>query len=266
MILKKDVAIIIPTHKEELSDYERISLSQCCKVLGNYDIFLMVPEGLSITNYQALYPELEIIYFPKNNFLSIITYNKLISSYKFFNYFSEYKYLLIHELDSFVFKDALVDWCNQGYDYIGAPWIGESNRYRTYLGYATTSSNLFLDKLKKRLAYKNRKKVVFVGNGGFSLRRVRSFKAISRLLPYIIPGFDDAIVHDDIIWSIYVSSYFPFFKIPDYKIALQFSMELQPRYCFAQNQSQLPFGCHAWYKYDQDFWKPHIEKAGYEIA
>jgi hypothetical protein len=39
-----------------------------------------------------------------------------------------------------------------------------------------------------------------------------------------------------------------------------FSFEVAPRYCFKMNRERLPFGCHAWSKYDQEFWEPFLLK------
>jgi hypothetical protein len=54
--------------------------------------------------------------------------------------------------------------------------------------------------------------------------------------------------------------YYPDFKIADVKTSLQFSFECLPRYCFEQNENRLPFGCHAWHRYDRSFWEPYIQK------
>ena len=40
--------------------------------------------------------------------------------------------------------------------------------------------------------------------------------------------------------------------------ALEFSFELAPRYCFMMNGRRLPFGCHAWFRYDREFWEPFL--------
>ena len=41
--------------------------------------------------------------------------------------------------------------------------------------------------------------------------------------------------------------------------AIAFSFELSPSYLYKLNGNYLPFGCHAWYKYEyENFWKQHI--------
>jgi hypothetical protein len=54
--------------------------------------------------------------------------------------------------------------------------------------------------------------------------------------------------------------YYPEFKISSVETALRFAFECVPRYCFALNNYTLPFGCHAWHKYDREFWEPYLLK------
>ncbi|HMC84001.1 MAG TPA: DUF5672 family protein, partial [Chitinophagaceae bacterium] len=71
--------------------------------------------------------------------------------------------------------------------------------------------------------------------------------------------------HEDQFWGLSLSKKFEWFKVPDYKTAAAFAFEMQPHRLYILNNNQLPFGCHAWWKYDLDFWKPHIEKFGYRL-
>lgn len=48
--------------------------------------------------------------------------------------------------------------------------------------------------------------------------------------------------------------------------ALRFSIEEPAEDLFALNQKQLPFGCHAWIKWSFYFWRPFIEKEGYQFS
>lgn len=52
--------------------------------------------------------------------------------------------------------------------------------------------------------------------------------------------------------------YYPAFKIAPLEVALRFAFECVPRYCFEKNNFTLPFGCHAWAKYDREFWEPYL--------
>ena len=50
------------------------------------------------------------------------------------------------------------------------------------------------------------------------------------------------------------------FSIAPFETALKFSFEVAPRQCFEMNNQSLPFGCHAWARYDRSFWEPYLIK------
>jgi hypothetical protein len=52
--------------------------------------------------------------------------------------------------------------------------------------------------------------------------------------------------------------YYPRFRLPAVDVALRFAFEASPRVYFALNNYELPFGCHAWERYDKAFWEPYL--------
>ena len=54
--------------------------------------------------------------------------------------------MLIYQLDAFVFQDDLAYWCQQNYDYIGAPWLRDRDftglRDKVWFRYQTAGSYL----------------------------------------------------------------------------------------------------------------------------
>jgi hypothetical protein len=119
--------------------------------------------------------------------------------------------------------------------------------------------------IKKQLADRISTQEYHVGNGGLSLRKVSTFRWISKFLPYIYPNVYRTGYQEDLVWNTYVASLYPFYRLPDYKMASRFSIESEMRTCIQYNGDKLPFGCHAWYKYDLDFWRPYIEERGFTI-
>lgn len=230
---KKEVAVVIPIYKLVLNRLEEISLQQALKVFLQYDIIIIAPEKLWIQNENSYYC---IERFPDKYFRSVETYNDLMLSVFFYERFLSYEYILIYQLDAFVFSDKLAYFTRQGYDYIGAPWL-----YGTFQ---------YIDKSHC---------IWYVGNGGLSLRKVTSF---IRILNEKKPLENDKILNEDMFFSTINNEYF---SIAPKEIALQFSFERQVEKCFAQNSFNLPFGCHAWGKYNFKFWKPYIEQAGYSL-
>lgn len=263
----KDIIVTIPVYKETLNKFEKISLRQACKILRAYDITIICPKELNIDEYKntisdcGIEPKFE--FFDKQFFDGIEGYNKLMLSPEFYGRFADYKYLLIYQLDCYVFKDDLLLWANKGYDYIGAPWI--FNDYRTW-----SFSQKIRYSTKRIIAkYTNAPNNITttyykVGNGGFSLRKINScirildkYKNSQRLIKYMQE--DIAVLNEDVFWSREVNRYLPVLKIPNYKTGLKFAFDVNPKLCYDLNNNSLPFGCHAWQRYDHEFWSDFID-------
>lgn len=227
-----EVGVVIPYYHSDLKISESISLEQCIKVLGKYPVIFVVPDGMKEEEYPtvsgAIFKKV-----PKEWLISIDSYNRMMLTEDFYRLFEEYTYILIYQLDAFVFSDRLMEMCQYDYDYIGAPWL--SGHYH------------YID--AKRCIWR-------VGNGGLSLRKVRS---VIRLLE---KGEQNSYSDpEDVFFAISDSADF---KVAPVDIALKFSHEMEVKRCFELNKETLPFGCHAWERYDFDFWKPYIEKYGYD--
>lgn len=144
----KNVAIVSIGYKEHLSNDEIISLERCLKVFNTRDIFMVVPDNLSTIEYEAIALANNVkITFVKTSpiwFESISNYSKLLIQKNFYEFFKDYEYILIYQLDCFAFKDNLDYFVDLGYNYYGAAWL-HNNLYKV------------------------------VGNGGLSLRNVKAF-------------------------------------------------------------------------------------------
>ena len=258
-LMKEKVAVVIPTYKEKLSEYERVSLKQCTKILGQYDIYLI---GASKFNHFESYREvcnvdLRIEKFNDTFFNNIQGYNQLMMSEELYQRFSRYKFILIYQLDCYVFRDELNYWCDKDYDYIGAPWI-DANVYAWL--YIRKYPILF--RYYHKIMFRG-KTLSSVGNGGLSLRKVSTMLLFSKLLKKTIVNFRG---NEDSFFCHFVKTLFPFFKIPKASEALKFSFDVYPDKCFELNGNQIPFGCHAWCRNDDvygdnlSFWENHIPK------
>lgn len=265
------VVVMIPVHKSDLSAYEEISFRQCFRILGNRDIRLLAPQGLDLSSYQKLVPELEVVRVEARWLSTLRNYNKLKTSRYFYRLFSEYEFLLTYELDCFVFQDELDKWCARNYDYIGAPW---------FVGYSESTDNSFLG----------------VGNSGFSLRRIPAFEKVLRKHFYKSPamfetGYRNLIsaylkyplywfrnqgeenytvqeyctLAEDYFFCVHLTNSKNRLRLASVEDALKFSFEVKPSFLFEYNGFKLPMGCHAWWRYDLEFWKPHIRQFGYAI-
>jgi len=250
--MAKNVVVVIPIYKKRPSSSEIISLKQAFKILDNFTITFVCPFNLDLTAYQTILlgKRYKVVHFKKSYFLNIDGYNDLMLSAGFYRKFLKYKYLLIYQLDAFVFKNELNKWVKSGYDYIGAPWYNDDI---TRIYSSISSSKTLTGKIVKSILYKENKNI-FVGNGGLSLRKTSKFYIICLLLKPIIEKW---LVNEDYFWGIFAPSYIPFYNTPSKEMAAKFSLEE----CAEEQYSkigELPFGCHGWNKYDVDFWKKHI--------
>ena len=115
-------AVVIPIYKTTMTTYEKFSFQQCLKVLGNHPIVIIKPHNLSLDHLLFEYPNLQFLSFDARYFQNVLSYNRLMLQVSFYQEFINYKYILIYQLDAFVFQDQLKNWCQLNYDYIGAPW------------------------------------------------------------------------------------------------------------------------------------------------
>ncbi len=263
---QQTVVVLVFTHKPQLDWYEEISLRQCEKVLGgSHPIRLVCPGGLDVGAYLKIAPSVVPEFVPARFLASIEAYNRFKISSWLYHRFRRYDFILTYELDAFVFRDELLDWCREGWDYIGAPWFeGWDN---------ATAESPFIGG----------------GNSGFSLRRTEPCLRISmavewvqRILPpriYRSAKFRKLIFseycrnlldlagktdfHEDDFWAVQVPRVFPNFRIAPFERAKYFSLEANARHIFRETQAGMPFGCHAWHRCDTDFWRPWIEAKGY---
>lgn len=203
-------------------------------------------------------------------FESIQGYNLLMLSSDFYRRFNHAEYILICQLDAFVIQRNLSQFIKKGYIYFGAPFLGIHNNTEG----------------------------LTVGNGGFSLRKISFFEDFSNVNSFLPSSFyfppksnsrwwrlfikpwyvfgikivafllrkDAALeigrvcqINEDIIWSRILKKYNC--KVPDMKVALQFSFDKLPETCFTLNKENLPFACHGFVKNNPRFWQKYIPEA-----
>ena len=263
------VAVVIPIYQNNLSDLEFIALRQCQKVLNSYPIIIVKPNDLTLSREinETIIATTEN--FDNSFFKGIVGYNRLMLNEGFYSRFLAYDYILIYQLDAFVFRDELTEWVKKGFDYVGAPWI-RAKDFSNLFKYLKSKPQYFIYRLfnihvnghPHRRQFYNR-----VGNGGLSLRNVKKFHDLciakkAKIDQYV--GHTEHEFNEDAFWSIEVNRFKKILKILGYKTGLKFSIELEPKCAMEINKQQLPFGCHDWDNY-RDFWRPIFRQYGYEI-
>ena len=236
-----NAAVVIPVYKENLNEFEKISLTQVKKILGKkYPIIFVAPEGKKFPYFSK---REKVVYFKEEFFKSTNTYNLLMMSKEFYQAFLEYEYILIYQLDTFVFSDKLEYFCNLGYDNIGAAWPQRWAKTVIFHG----------QKIKAR-----------IGNGGFCLRNV---KACYKILTNHTDYFEKLnTLPEDVFWSICGMIKDSEFRTAPINVAYKFSAEDNPARVVKKNGGELPFGCHAYYKGHADFYVETLLKCGYDVG
>lgn len=247
----KPVAVLIPVYKTQMSAHELISFQQTLTVLNNHPIVLIKPRSLSVDHLLQSHPALQVESFEDGYFRNISGYNQLLCSEQFYERFVAYEYILIAQLDVFIFRDDLLDWCGRGYDYVGAPQFSNIRPKRT-----------MRKTWRERLSLLIQQPLL---NGGLSLRRV---SGCLRLLQVYHRFFKTWHGNEDSFFSLHFPRFLPFrplMQLPEPREALKFAIEMEPRQSLLINGGQLPMGCHAWDVYDLEVWRPIFNEYGYVV-
>ncbi|MDO4524050.1 MAG: DUF5672 family protein [Bacteroidales bacterium] len=260
MIDKKDIAIVVPIYKLPLSPDDRICLNQLFKVMTGYDIFAIHPENLDITDVCEEYPLLIKHPMESSHFNSLRSYNKLVLSSTFYDAFSNYKYILINQLDTYIFKDELCKWANTELDYVGAPFVPDKNKYWSPLRRLWCKLNFYLRRYEGTNPHHSQ--WYQVGNGGLCLRNVSKFQNITKKYKQQIENdlSDEKDFYPEDLWLSFELKDDDRLKTPDWKTALLFSIECSPQKCMDIIGNKLPFGTHAWtLDKHRPFWEKYIK-------
>ena len=238
--MSSKVAVVVPVYKEELNEFEKISLSQARKILGKYPLVFVAPEG---KNFSYFAPKDFVAHFPPKFFQSAKTYNRLLLSPQFYETFADFDYILIYQLDAFVFYDALEFFCSLGFDYIGAPVA-----YHSWYGMKT-------------------KKIPRVGNGGFSLRKVKPCHALlSETVRrpdwnFVLENF-----YEDAFFGLCGANEAVDFRCAPVDVAVRFAVDYFPDRFLRRVGNKIPFGCHGWPNCSADAYVKIFRQAGYDLS
>lgn len=262
------VTVVIPLYTLRLSEIELVSLKQCFQVLGSHDIAIVKPYSLDISPLKQLIggnATFRVEEFDNHYFAGREGYNRLMLSTTLYERFLDSKYILIHQTDVYVFKDELEQWCQRGYDYIGAPWlpaVGDVSGWNLPKR-AFYMARRALGKFKSQYQAINLK--YLVGNGGCSLRHTKHFlDAATKLSDAFALAASDSSNHEnfeDVVWSVRVNRLCPgTLSIAPCHEAVFFSMESHPTMAMRLTGGQLPMATHAFARRrNRSFWKQYIK-------
>lgn len=273
-VLKK-VAILIPlSTRAELSEDEMIAMRQMRHHLGRYEKFLIAPEGLDVH-----FDGFETKYFPGRFFGSAAAHGRMLNTPEFYRCFADYEFLFFHHLDALALSDQLEDWCDTDLDYIGPPWINCPDSPwvdRPRVG----NGGFTLLRVQKALEALRSRHLAQPATYWLDLFTHRATASTIAKLECLKGMFPISIVarrllkewyetedpapnnrNNDIFWSDLAPYYLPDFKVASVEEGLRFAFEVSPRLCLELNGGMMPFGCHAWARYDRAFWEPFLVPA-----
>ncbi len=242
---KKKTVIVVTFVWREMLSMEKMAFECGLSRLGQYPFAVVHPIRFSIEKIKRKYPQLIDIPMDNHFFESVNTYNEMMLMPEFYYQFQKYDFMLIYQLDAFVFRDELMYWVEQDYDYIGAPWLPSDSLYQRTIGEIIIRLKKLFPIKKFRITHAQ--KYFEVGNGGFSLRKISTMIRLlseNRSLIDAIPKGSRA-RQEDIAISVVLSKKTSI-RIPNWRIAAHFSFCDNPNRCFRVTKGKIPFGCHAW--------------------
>lgn len=275
MLTKLECQIVVPIYRSLLSPDEEISLASIRKHLSGYGICFAAPESLDLSLVVKDGEPAER--FPDEFFSGIEGYNRLLKSSLFYRRFESYEYILIAQLDSLIFNSNLDKWMSLGWDYLAAPWFkGFSEDHAAGL-WRVGNGGLSLRKVASYLSILQQQVVkgsIYPRWGHYAWKPPFKFmepgfyqnvSALHRINPFarchsVEEELRSFLYNEDVFWAIEAPKFDPSFKVSTVEEALPFAFEVAPRWSFERNRRKLPFGCHAWAKYDREFWKTTLNQ------
>lgn len=215
------IVLVVYKHLSQYDENEQQAFRNLLQIFFNRDFYIVCPRSL-VPEYAQYAPCIAL----EVNSLSYADYNILCKSVGFYQTFLDlgYRYMCLVQLDVWTFFDNLEYFLNrfdeENLDYVGAAWYGV---------------HFCQDGV--------------VGNGGFCIRRLSKFAEICSR--GVGPGNEDTAI---------ILNKGNNLRIAPERMALEFSWEEKPYFCYRLMKGKLPMGTHA-YASSRDrmaFWKHFI--------
>lgn len=243
--------IVTPHQGPPFNDVALLSFRRSAEILSKHRWIFAVPHGTDMGPFREIAPQAEARYFPAEYFSSKRSAQWFYMHPEFFDAFADFDYMLIHQLDVYVFEDQLEHWVNEAeknqWDYIGAPWLEHQ-----WLRFAQNP----LARLPWHWWLREP-----IGSGGFSLRKVSTCREACREDALIIRNFLRHFVPEDIYWCQLAQKLGTEFRRPSVETAAHFAFETECERLLQMTHGKLPFAVHGWNRHDWDFWRNRIPGA-----
>ena len=268
--------IVIPIYRSALTDDEKISFGSIRKHLSRYGICIAAPQSLSLSGVVDKWDFVER--FEDEYFSGIEGYNCLLKSSGFYSRFTTSDYILIAQLDCLILKDELEQWLARGWDYVAAPWFKEFSEVPTRGLWRVGNGGLSLRKVASYMRVLSQPVVagsIYPRWGHYAWKPpfeslepglYQKVSAIHRINPLakkhsVEEELGRFPYNEDVFWAIEAPKFDSTFRIAPAEEGLRFAFEVAPRWSLGHTKKQLPFGCHAWARYDRGFWESVLTNA-----
>jgi hypothetical protein len=237
------IAIVLPIHRPRLDDGTLATVDRAIALLQHGDWHLVAPMSLKTSFYEERYGK-AIVRFPDACFDSMQSYSRLLLTDEFYATFAQYEYILVIQDDVYVLRDDLAYWQARRFDYIGAPWP-------TGLEFVLSMSH--------KPGIHGHPVTAYVGNGGFSLRRIAGCRQLLAEFAEEASWFGKHEAEDS-FFAIF-GQFSQQFTLPSLRVAAAFAWEVGLPRMHALCEGRLPMAIHAYNKHDPEFFARTIHDA-----
>lgn len=234
----RQVATVIPVYRRTLTIAEERRLRRTLENTAGDACFFVGPKSLRNLFTNELLRQFPFFGFSDRHFESVRTYNHWILQPELYREFSNFSFVAICQLDAIIVR-PLVLRPNVNFDYLGAPWVPAI--YATWHPFAR-ELKLGGPRIHPTL------RMLRVGNGGLSLRRVSVFRQLPRL-----PSLKE-LPNEDLLLSYFHRRLG--IRLASPELASQWFMETGARAWTAAVPIPFVNGFHA-----LDKWNPALEEA-----
>jgi Protein of unknown function (DUF5672)/Uncharacterised nucleotidyltransferase len=238
------IAIVLPIYRPRLDDEVLATVDRAIALLQHGDWYLVAPMSLETSFYEKRYGK-AIVRFPDACLDSVRNYSRLLLTDEFYATFAQYEYMLVIQDDVYVLRDDLAYWQTRRFDYIGAPWpMG--------LEYVLNMS--------PKPGIHGHPVTAYVGNGGFSLRRIAACRQLLAEFAEEAAWFRKHQQPEDTFFAIF-GQFSQQFTLPSLRVAAAFAWEVRLPRMHALCEGQLPMAIHAYDRCDPEFFASTIHHA-----
>ena len=261
---KNNYCLVTFLHKNKINSYEKNCLKQINDKFKDIDKYVVTFNDKRIEELiNICFRKFKKIFFNSSFFKSTLTHNKLVSSIEFYERFTDYKFILICHLDTYVKFNNIKEYINLDYSYIGAPSAYKSvfdknklTRVKLFCngGFCLRKVDHFLMVLKSNKFNPIINKYIlydFIKSRKYFFNFIKLFLKMLAQPPHLRGSYfaKNFYANEDVFWSYYAKLFYKNFQIPNKSTCLSFAFDGNPDFYYKKNNFQLPLAFHGYHNY-----------------